>query len=147
MYIGTTHPAATMAGDAISFFVMHTLSDWSCTPFRVFASEINDPSFCYYFCKAKGKNRLRQIFGQYIDFELKRKTRKRQKVSEIPPTPVIFRTLGAFFCASLLYFFFNFIGSQLQYVPNGLTVRSQRTKSTLPTDWQYVPYRTGVNPL
>ncbi|MBQ2181813.1 MAG: hypothetical protein II400_06150 [Bacteroidaceae bacterium] len=47
--------------------------------------------------------------------------------------PVIIRILGAF-CASLLYFFFNFIGSQLQYVPNGLTVRYQRTKSTIPTD-------------
>ena len=34
--------------------------------------------------------------------------------------PVIIRTLGAYFCASQLYFFFNFIGSQLQYVPNGL---------------------------
>ncbi len=54
--------------DAISFFVMHTLSDWSCTPIRVFASEINDPSFCYYFCKAKGKNRLRQIFGEIDRF-------------------------------------------------------------------------------
>ena len=38
--------------------------------------------------------------------------------------PVIIRTLGTFFCASLLYFFFNFIASQLQYVPNGLKVRS-----------------------
>ena len=61
--------------------------------------------------------------------------------------PVIIRTLGAYFCASLLYFFFNFIGSQLQYVPNGLIVRYQRTKSTLPTDKKYVPYRTEVNPL
>ena len=61
--------------------------------------------------------------------------------------PVIIRTLGAYFCASQLYFFFNFIGSQLQYVPNGLTVRSQRIKSTLPTDKKSVPYRTEVNPL
>jgi len=34
-----------------------------------------------------------------------------------------------------------------EYVTNGLIVRYQRTKSTLPTDWQSVPYRTGVNPL
>ena len=61
--------------------------------------------------------------------------------------PVIIRTLGAYFCASLLYFFFNFIGSQLQYVPNGLTVRYQRTKSTILTDKKSVPYRTEVNPL
>ena len=129
-------------------FVMHTLSDWSCTPFRVFASEINDPSFCYYFCKAKGKNRLRQIFGGNRQIlNSRERHEKDKKVSEIPPMPVIIRTLGAYFCASQLYYFFNFIGSQLQYVPNGLTVRSQRTKSTLSTDKQYVPYRTEVNPL
>ena len=43
--------------------------------------------------------------------------------------PVIIRNLGAYFYASQLYYFFNFIGSQLQYVPNGLRVRYQRTSS------------------
>ena len=61
--------------------------------------------------------------------------------------PVIIRTLSTYFCASYLYLFFIFIGSQPQYVPNGLGVRYQRTKSTLPTDKQSVPYRTEVNPL
>jgi hypothetical protein len=34
-----------------------------------------------------------------------------------------------------------------KYDTNGLTVRYQRTRSTLPTDWQSVPKRTEVNPL
>ena len=100
------------------------------------------------FEKSFKKNKLCSYFQTNIQiFQLKSKLLKAQKVSEIPPMPVIIRTLGAYFCASQLYFFFNFIGSQLQYVTNGLTVRYQRTKSTLLTDKQSVPYRTEVNPL
>gem|GEM_PF-6338838 len=34
----------------------------------------------------------------------------------------------------------------MEYVPNGLAVRSQRTKSSFPTDYEYVPYNVLVNP-
>ena len=119
---------------------MHTLSD---IHVKVQTSFI----LALIHCKAKEKNRLRQIFGKYIDFDLKRKPLKPKKVSEVPPMPAIIRTLGAYYCASLLYFCFNFIGSQLKYVPNGLGVRYQRTNSTIPTDEKYVPNRTEVNPL
>ena len=34
-----------------------------------------------------------------------------------------------------------------KYDTNGLIVRYQRTRSTLPTDWQSVPKRTEVKPL
>ena len=61
--------------------------------------------------------------------------------------PVIVRTFDAYLRASRLIFVFIFTGSQLQYVTNGLGVRYQRTKSTISTDCESVPYRTEVNPL
>ena len=61
--------------------------------------------------------------------------------------PVIVRMFSAYLRASQLKFVFFFTGSQLQYVTNGLGVRYRRTKSTITTDWESVPYRTEVNPL